>query len=134
MSKFTIKLVEKGRCHIQHELAKAEILTDRPPEYGGKGRSFSSTDLVSAALGTCVMTSIDSIIGDEGLDISSLKITVEKKLNPKTIEAIELEIYYPQKLNDKTIKILKEAVYTSPVKLSLSEGISVNISFSNDWQ
>ena len=62
MSKSTIALKSLGRCHIKHELADAEIETDLPPEYGGQGRSFSSTDLVSEALGTCTITSIGKIL------------------------------------------------------------------------
>lgn len=60
MSEFRISLKDKGRCQIRHVFADAEIITDLPPEYGGNGRSFSSTDLVSAALGSCILTSIVS--------------------------------------------------------------------------
>ncbi len=131
MSKFKIKLVEKGRCHIKHELAGTEIFTDRPPEYGGKGRSFSSTDLVSAALGTCVLTSIDSILEEEGFDARKVRISIKKKLNPQTIESIELRIYYPEKFDNQMYNKINEAVLTSPVKLSLNEQIEINVEFSN---
>ena len=120
MSKFSIQLHDKGRCQIRHELAGAQIITDLPPEYGGNGRSFSSTDLVSAALGSCILTSIDSIFEREGYDPKKIKISVIKTLseNPKMIKAISLEIFYPEKLGGVLLKKLELAIATCPVKRS----------------
>lgn len=131
MSKFSIQLHDKGRCQIRHELAGVEIITDLPPEYGGNGRSFSSTDLVSAALGSCILTSIDSILEREGYDPKKIKISVIKTLseNPKMIKAISLEISYPEKLGGLLLKKLERAMATSPVKLSLNEQVDIKILF-----
>ena len=131
MSKFSIQLHGKGRCQIRHELADAEIITDFPPEYGGKGRSFSSTDLVSAALGSCTLTSIDSIFEREGYDPKKIKISVIKTLsqNPKMIKAISLEIFYPEKLGGELLKKLERALATCPVKRSLNEQVEIKSVF-----
>lgn len=131
MSKFSISLYDKGRCRIRHESAGAEIITDLPPEYGGHGRSFSSTDLVSAALGSCILTSIDTILEREGYDPKEIKITVEKLLseNPKMISAICLEIFYPLQLSDVLLKKLERATAMCPVKRSLNEQIAITIRF-----
>ena len=131
MSKFSIQLHDKGRCQIRHELAAAEIITDFPPEYGGKGRSFSSTDLVSAALGSCTLTSIDSIFEREGYDPKKIKISVIKTLsqNPKMIKAISLEIFYPEKLGGELLKKLERAMATCPVKRSLNEQVEIKTLF-----
>jgi len=95
LSKFSIQLHDKGRCRIRHELADAEIITDLPPEYGGNGRSFSSTDLVSAALGTCILTSIDSIFEHAGYDPKKIRLSVIKTLseNPKMIRMISKRLF-----------------------------------------
>ena len=71
-------------------MAGAEIITDLPPEYGGNGQSFSSTDLVSAALGSCILTPIDNIMEREGFDSKKIRISVIKALsdNSKMIKAI----------------------------------------------
>lgn len=131
MSKFSIQLYDKGRCRISHELAGAEIITDLPPEYGGDGQSFSSTDLVSAALGSCLMTSIDTILEREGYNPKKIRISVEKFLseNPKMISAISVEIFYPITLSEMLLNKLERAAATCPVKRSLSERIEVQIRF-----
>ncbi len=131
MSRFTLDLCEKGRCRIRHDLAATEIITDLPPEYGGRGRSFSSTDLISAALGSCILTSIDTILEREGFDSKKLKVSVEKSLSqkPKMISAIALTIFYPDKLNELLLQKLERAAAACPVKRSLHEGIAVSIRF-----
>lgn len=131
MSKFSIQLYDKGRYQIRHELAGVEIITDSPPEYGGKGRSFSPTDLVSAALGSCTLSTIVNIIAREGYDPKKIKISVNKKLSeyPKMIKAISLEISYPQKFNDELLKKLKRAIETCPVKRSLNKQVETKIRF-----
>lgn len=131
LSKFSIKLHDKGRCQIKHEFADAQIVTDLPPEYGGNGRSFSSTDLVSAALGSCILTSIDSILEREGYDPKKIKISVTKTLSekPKMIAAVRLEVFYPEKLDEVILKKLERATVTCPVKRSLNEKVQVQILF-----
>lgn len=131
MSEFRISLKDKGRCQIRHVLADAEIITDLPPEYGGNGRSFSSTDLVSAALGSCILTSIDSIVEEEGYDPDKLEISVRKGLseNPKMISSISLDIFYPEELEPVLVQKIEQAIASCPVKRSLNECIDISYNF-----
>ena len=131
MSRFTIRLSDRGRCRVRHELADAEIVTDRPPEYGGEGRSFSSTDLVAAALGTCTLTTIDGLLARAGHDPARLRIDVGKTLSrePRRIASIKLEIFYPETLSDELLTKLARAAGACPVKRSLSEQVAVDVIF-----
>lgn len=133
MSNFTVTLKSSERCHIKHELAGSEIETDLPPEYGGHGRSFSSTDLVSAALGTCIITSIGKILEREGYDPNHLRIEVTKELSqaPKMIKAIKLKVIHPKAFHEEVIKKLKRATNSCPVKRSLNDAVQVEINYIN---
>ena len=133
MSKFTVTLKSSERCHIKHELAGSEIETDLPPEYGGQGRSFSSTDLVSAALGTCTITSIGKILEREGYDPNLLKIEITKELSqsPKMIKAIKLKVIHPKPFHDDLIKKLRKATNSCPVKRSLNDEVKVEVEYIN---
>lgn len=133
MSQFTVTLNSPESCHIQHKLADAEITTDLPPEYGGQGRAFSSTDLVSAALGTCTITSIARILERNGYDLSLLKIDVTKELShsPKMIKAIRLKIIHPQGFKGDLLKKLGKATEACPVKRSLNEAVQVDIEYTS---
>jgi uncharacterized OsmC-like protein len=133
MSKFTVTLKSSERCHIKHELAGSEIETDLPPEYGGRGRAFSSTDLVSAALGTCTITSIGKILEREGYDPKFLKIEITKELSqsPKMIKAIKLKVIHPKTFHENLIKKLRRTTNSCPVKRSLNDDVKVEIKYVN---
>lgn len=62
MSSFHLSYDESDRCTIHHRKNRVAITTDLPPEYGGKGRSFSSTDLVSAAIGSCYLGTVTLLL------------------------------------------------------------------------
>lgn len=133
MSQFTITLENQGQSRIRHDLAGTEILTDRPPEYGGQGRSFSATDLVCAALGTCILTTMEQILAREGHDPQKLVMSVQKTLSdhPKMIRAIHLDITYPDPLDDLLKKKLTRAMAACPVKRSLSSQVDINTRFAD---
>ena len=132
MATFEISSDTPGRCKIRHLRANAEIITDLPPEFGGQGRSFSSTDLVTAALGSCFLTSIDTIIEDWGYDLEKLKISVQKHLavRPNCIRKVEVEISYAGESNRLMEQEIIEAVADCPVRRSLSDGIDVEVAIS----
>ena len=44
------------RTQAVHLKSKNEVITDAPLDNNGKGEAFSPTDLVSAALSSCMMT------------------------------------------------------------------------------
>jgi putative redox protein len=131
MSKFSIRLQEKGRCVITHAINAATVTTDVAPEYGGSGKFFSSTDLVASAVGTCLMTTIDKVLERAGFDTKKLEIKIEKALSdsPKQIKRIDVKIFHPEPFSDVLIKKLYRAADTCPVKRSLNSGVDVSIKF-----
>lgn len=132
MAKFEISRSAPGRCRIRHLLADAEIITDLPPEFGGQGRSFSSTDLVTAALGSCFLTTIDPIVEDWGYDLDKLKISVQKHLavRPNSIRKVEVEICYAGESNQLMEQEIIEAIKDCSVRRSLSDGIDIEVGVS----
>lgn len=131
MTKVTIKLAEAGRCKITHQLSGESLLTDLPSAYGGQARSFSSTDLVAAAVGSCIMSSMELVIEREKLNSDDFSIEVEKRVSqsPKMISFLGISVFYQCELSDKQLSKLRRAAETCPVKKSLSNEIEIVLEF-----
>jgi putative redox protein len=64
------------------------LSTDAPVDNGGKGSSFSPTDLVATALGTCVMTIMGLVSERHGVKLDGMTVRVEKEMIQQPIRRI----------------------------------------------
>ncbi len=131
MSKYHFGYAEKGRCRIVHQLNKTEIITDLPPEYGGNGRSFSSTDLVAAAVGSCYLSTIEDILRRNDYRLEEIALSVTKELNhqPKQLKAINMQLFLPVQPSEKLSLQLEKAISLCPVKRSLNNKVAISVTF-----
>src|SRR5689334_23716500 len=85
-----IDLVYEGqlRCRATHGPSKAQLTTDAPVDNHGKGESFSPTDLVATALGSCVMTLMGIVAERNKLDIVGTKVHVVKEMIQQPVRRI----------------------------------------------
>ena len=64
------------RCNATHGPSGATLNTDAPTDNGGRAESFSPTDLVATAVGTCVMTVLGLAAKRHGIDLKGAKVHV----------------------------------------------------------
>lgn len=116
---------------MTHQLSGESLLSDLPSAYGGQARSFSSTDLVAAAVGSCIMSSMEYVIARENLDPSAFNIEVEKQVSnsPRMISFLGICISYTVDLTEKQVSKLKRAAETCPVKRSLNADVEIKLEF-----
>lgn len=131
-----IDIVYKGglSCEATHAPSKKTLITDAPLDNGGKGRTFSPTDLVGAALGACMETIIGLVAQRNNLNVEGLKIEVTKEMvaDPvRRIGALKTRIIFPKGINyTREIKLkLEAAAKTCPVKQSLHPDINISLDF-----
>ena len=76
----TIKSTYKGdlRTAARHLASGNTIITDAPIDNNGKGEAFSPTDLVSAALGSCMMTIMGIVANRANIDIDGMDMEITK--------------------------------------------------------
>src|ERR1039457_4271827 len=67
-------------CKATHGPSGAELSTDAPKDNQGRGESFSPTDLVATALGTCMLTIMGIMARTLNIDIVGTTATVEKEM------------------------------------------------------
>jgi putative redox protein len=120
------------RTKATHLKSGNSVTTDAPTDNNGKGEAFSPTDLVSAALSSCMMTIMGMLANKEGIDLKGLKSEVVKVMaaNPRRISEIKIHFSHPKLVaTDIQKQKLKEAAHTCPVALSLSENLKQTITF-----
>lgn len=108
------------------------LITDAPPDNNGRGEAFSPTDLVCAALSSCMMTVMGILAQREGIVLTGLTSEVAKIMhnNPRKIDEIQISFTHSGLVATEVQKEkLRRAALTCPVALSLSENIKQTISF-----
>lgn len=111
---------------------KAEIITDAPKDNQGLGRTFSPTDLVGVALGSCSLTLMGIAANRLKVDIGRTRAVVTKKMSavpPRRISVLRVEIYCPMEFPEDVTKALVDAVESCPVHQSLHPEIKQEFHF-----
>lgn len=121
-------------CSAQHLPSGKTIDTDAPVDNGGKGASFSPTDLVATALGSCLVTIMGIVAQREEFDITGTQVRVIKEMaaDPvRRIGALHVTVTYPKDklLTDGQRKKLESAALLCPARQSLHPQIDVQIEF-----
>lgn len=109
------------------------IITDAPTDNQGKGEAFSPTDLVCAALSSCMMTIMGQVAAREGIDLTGLRTDIVKVMesNPRRIGEIQITFsHHALAADDKQKQKLRNAALTCPVALSLAESVKQTVSFN----
>lgn len=121
------------RTQATHLKSGNTIITDAPPDNNGKGEAFSPTDLVCAALSSCMMTLMGMLAEREGINLTGLKSEVVKIMasNPRKIAEIQITFSHPNlQATEIQHKKLMNAALTCPVALSLSDQVKQTIVFN----
>lgn len=75
-------------CQTTHGPSGAQLITDAPVDNGGKGQSYSPTDLVATALGACVMTIMGIVAERHNVDLTGTSFEVEKGMIQQPVRRI----------------------------------------------
>ncbi len=122
------------RTQATHVKMGQTITTDdAPTDNQGKGEAFSPTDLVCAALTSCMMTIMGQVASREGVNLKGPETDVVKVMsaNPRKIAEIKITFIHPAlQATDVQKQKLKNAAVTCPVALSLSENLKQTIEFN----
>ena len=129
-----INIVYEGTLHCSavHAPSGTVLTTDAPKDNMGMGESFSPTDLVATALGTCIVTTMGIVAQRHGIDIKGTKVRVEKHMNtvgPRRIGRLPVEIRVPQVISTEDRQRLENAAAACPVHKSLHPDVDAPITF-----
>ena len=129
-----ITIVYEGdlHCEATHGPSATRLTTDAPLDNGGRAESFSPTDLVATALGTCMLTVMGLKAQSLEVDIAGTTATIEKEMAsaPRRIGRLIATVRIPHDLPADVREQLERAAMTCPVYQSLSEKIDKQIDFA----
>ena len=130
---YTLAYQGQLRTEMQHLQSNSQVITDAPVDNRGKGEAFSPTDLVSAALASCVMTIMAIKAGDMGHETIDMEARVWKTMasNPRRIARIqvELDLHIPE-VTDQQKLILERTTKACPVARSLHPDTQKEVVFN----
>jgi len=123
------------RTEAIHIASGTIINTDAPVDNKGRGEYFSPTDLVAAALGSCMVTIIGIAAKEQQFSIDGATWEITKIMSsdpPRRISGIEIHLTLPHnRYTEAQHRIIEYAVKNCPVALSLHPELkqTVNISW-----
>jgi putative redox protein len=135
MASPTSVIVYKGELSTdaEHLRSGTVIRTDAPVDNQGLGRSFSPTDLLATALGSCMLTIMGIEARRMGVDIDGTSATVTKEMaaHPRRVSKVRLEVkVIGPGLSEGQRQTLEDAALNCPVAKSLSEHLRQEATFT----
>ena len=127
-----IEITYTGGLHTEavHGPSGARIETDAPLDNAGRGEAFSPTDLLAAALGSCVLTIMGIAAERRGWDISGTRVSVEKEMvaDPvRRIGRLVVAIDVAGDHDERARAALERAAHGCPVHGSLHPETAVDL-------
>lgn len=120
-------------CRAEHGPSGTELQTDAPKDNQGRGESFSPTDLVATALGSCMLTIMGIQARTLEIDIAGATAKVEKEMTataPRRIQSLTVRIHVPNPISPENQQKLERAAHTCPVHKSLHPDVQIPIEFT----
>jgi putative redox protein len=133
-----IDVVYQGelRCVAKHGPSQTALTTDAPVDNHGKGESFSPTDLVATALGSCILTTMGIVAQRHNLDMAGTQVHVVKEMVQQPVRrigALPVRVTFPAdkaaKLSPADRTLLENAARHCPVYQSLHPDVDHPLEF-----
>lgn len=121
-------------CRATHGPSGRIITTEAPADNGGKGESFSPTDLLATSMGACIATVMGIAARREGYDLAGLRVHVVKEMTAQPRRRVGLlKIVVTMPIDRRFVPAererLEEAARQCPVRGSLHPDVDVQLEF-----
>ncbi len=128
MVKIEIAYEGELHCRLTHGPSKAEFFTDAPKDNMGKGESFSPTDLVASALGSCMLTTMGIYAQRHNIIMTGATAEVIKEMAQtpvRRIARLSVHIQMPAGIPQNQRAALEKTALTCPVHKSLHPDVEI---------
>lgn len=132
MVKSTITYQSPLRTQATHEPSGTQIITDAPLDNHGRGESFSPTDLVATAVGSCMATIMGIIAERQNINLEGMRVETVKHMStesPRRIAQIDVDLHMPINQDHPDAQRLVAGAKGCPVHHSIHPDIIVNLNW-----
>lgn len=131
MVEITLRYDGELSCVATHGPSQSELRTDAPSDNMGRGRTFSPTDLLATALGTCAVTTMAIAAHKLGLEFTEASAKVIKHMSsdsPRRVVGTPVVIEASSRgLDDTARRQLEAAAQGCPVARSLHPDVAQDV-------
>ena len=134
----TVKTTYLGdlRTDSTHLQSGNKLITDAPTDNMGKGETFSPTDLLATATGTCMLTTMAIVAQRDGIELVGSEVEVTKIMTqtpPRRVARLEINLKLKTNivLSSEQVKKLENTAHKCPVSLSLHPDVEQILMF--EW-
>jgi putative redox protein len=132
MVKMTAHYLGGLRCEAIHGPSNGTLLTDAPVDNHGRGEAFSPTDLLAAALGSCMLTVMGIYAERHGIGLTGARALATKEMTTegiRRIRRIAVRLELPVPADHPQRQALERAALSCPVHQSLHPEIEKPVEF-----
>ena len=133
MVKITATYKGKLHCELTHGPSGSLIETDAPSDNNGNGENFSPTDLVGAALASCILTVMGIVAQRDQIKLEGARVTIEKEMistPTRRIGSLKAQVTMPSGISQENRAKLERTALHCPVHKSLHPDIDTPILFT----
>lgn len=120
------------KCDLKHQEGAA-LRTDAPKDIGGDASAFSPTDLVAAALASCILTTIAMYCERHNIDITGATAEIDKHMttppSPRRIDKLPVIVTFPAGVPVEMRERIERVGHTCPVHASLLNEVQREITY-----
>ena len=117
------------QVEVEHGPTGHRFVTDLPPDNGGKGRTFSPTDLLVASTSSCILTIMAELAHREGVDLAGASLVLEKEMSaaPRKVARLTGTLRLPPGIPPELKPKLAACIRACPVSRSLHPDLVLDI-------
>jgi len=125
--KITASYAGDDRVELVHGPSGNKMFTDLPVDNGGRGRTFSPTDLAASSVASCILTIMAKVAERDGIKFEGAAIEIGKTMQeaPRRIAKLSGLITLPAGLTPVQKEKILACVQACPVSRSLHPEVKV---------